>query len=249
LFIARDNFGIKPLLLLLSQKKFRKKLSWVEWNGDLYLWKKPQTSLKNRVYNWVNYKIRKVFSVVGIIFPTDEEFFKTEFNPQAVCMYTPMGGSDRPILIMDKLLKEGIPSLNRVVVQIGHCSYQFENHIKLMKYVEHFRGKDIQFIIPLSYGMQGLNGMYGGYDYRRKVINVAHELLGKKATPFLKNIPFENYIQYLSRVDIYVSDVGRTFGIANIMYLLYMGKKVCLPAGNPFYDFFIENIKTIKQLF
>lgn len=237
-------FGAKTLTILMLNKKFRKKLSWIEWNGDLFLWRLPDISLKNKIKNYVNYRIRQTFTAIGTVLPCDEPFFRSEFKSDAICMNTPLGGSNRPLLIMDRLIDEKqnkpLSENKTVMIQIGHTSYQFENHVKLLMMMKRFSNKDMKLILPLTNGMQGINGQYGGYEYRRKIIGLCDEIFNGKAVPFLKDVPFENFLRYTSNVDIFICDVGRTFGLGNIIYLLYMGKKVFIPAGNPFFDFLTE---------
>ena len=62
---------------------------WVEWNADLYVWEYPETSLRNRIKNYMNRKIRQRFRYMGGTFPVDIAEYKRQFGEKARCFYTP----------------------------------------------------------------------------------------------------------------------------------------------------------------
>jgi len=145
-------------------------------------------------------------------------------------------------------------STKPVRIQVAHNSFSFNNHVKLLNYLEHFKDRDIELIVPMTYGVSGINGSFGGREYINVVSAYAKKLFGNKVTIMTENMPFEEYVKFLWTVDIAVFDFDRPCGLGNIRILLYMGKKIFLPSGNKFYDFLNEkgikvyDTKSIKDL-
>jgi hypothetical protein len=109
--------------------------------------------------------------------------------------------------------------------------------VKLINYLSKFSNDDIEFDMPLAYGAYGINGAFGGMDYVDSVSKYGKYVFGDKLHIISQNIPFEEYIRYLWSIDIAVFDFDRPCGLGNIRILLYMGKKLFLPAESKFYKF------------
>lgn len=234
----------KYILFLYFFRKFLKKSVWIEWGADLYLWRVEKRGLKSKIINHMNKCIRKAFPYVGIIFPTDEPVYKSQFGDKAKCFYTPMPNPmPKPTELMDFIdaqKPEKIWDNQNVRVQVAHNSFQFNNHIRILDNLEKFKDEKIKLILPLSYGKYGINGQFGGVAYVDAVERYAREHFKNKAVFLKKNLPFDKYVKFLWDIDIIIFDVNRPCGLGNLRILLYMGKKVYLPADNPYYKFFKE---------
>lgn len=232
-------FGLRPLLVLLTNKNFLKKLSWIEWGGDLYNWKRKVSSVKDLISNVVGKIIREAASPVGVNFPMDEEIFKQEFKSNAKCMFTPLMSHRNVLDVVEGQKIHQRENKNVVRIQVGHNALQFGNHISILHMLERFKNEEIQLVIPMAHGVGGINGgLYGGIHYKDAVYKMAGQIFQKKAIPYFKTIPLTNYYSYLWNVDIVVLNLYRQAGLGNILVMLYMKKKVFLPAGTQMYKFF-----------
>ncbi len=125
-------------------------------------------------------------------------------------------------------------------VQVAHNSFFFNNHIKILNNLEPYKDENIKLFIPLAYGFAGINGRFGGKAYPAAVEKYAKEMYGNKVYVMTKGIPFDEYVRLLWTVDAAVFDFDRPCGLGNIRIMLYMGKKIFLPAENAFYKFLTE---------
>lgn len=232
----------KYLYFLAFFTKYLKKSVWIEWGADLYLWKYDENTLKGRIKNRLNRRVRERMRWIGCSFPVDELEARQQFGEQVQCFYTPLANPKKEATgLIDEILSlkpQEEKSDERNVVQIAHNSFQFNNHIRIIDRMRKFKNDNLFFILPVSYGIYGINGQYGGKDYRDSVIRYARNELGKeKVGVLLKNVPFDEYMKFLWKIDIVVFDFDRPCGLGTLRILLLMGKKIFLPAGTPYYEF------------
>lgn len=233
----------KYIYFLFLFRKFLKKSVWVEWNADLYLWEVENDTLKGKIKNYINRKIRESFKYIAATFPVDIFEIKRQFGENKLCFYTPMpnpmkGGTE--LIEFINKCKPASRKCERIEVQIAHNAFQFNNHVKLIDMLSKFKNENIRFIIPMSYGVYGINGRFGGNLYRESIKKVAKSSLGKKVVIIGKNIPFERYISTLWNIDIAVFDFERPCALGTLRILLLMEKKIFIPAGTPLYNFLKE---------
>lgn len=233
----------KYLYFLYVFRHFLKKSTWIEWGADLYNWEYENPNRKQKILNHIGRKVRKGFANVGCIFPSDREEYIKQYGNKARTFYTPMCN---PLYEADGLMKfidsqKVDVSNEEVQVQVAHNSFSFNNHVKLLNYLEKYRDEKIHLFLPIAYGKAGINGRFGGNIYLNAIEKYADEMWGDKIDILTQGIPFEKYISMLWKIDIAVFDFDRPCGLGTIRILLYMGKKIFIPSGNPFYDFFIKN--------
>jgi hypothetical protein len=233
----------KYTYFLYMFRKFLNKSVWIEWGADLYLWKYSEKSWKGRLKNKVNKTLREKFRIVGCTFPVDEIEVYHQFGSQVRCFYTPLPNPMKEatglidLIISCKPKNENEDSTR---IQIAHNSFQFNNHIKIIELLKRYKDNNVRFILPLSYGIYGINGQYGGKLYRDAVIKYAKENLDNKVTILYKNMDFQRYIRFLWKIDIAVFDFDRPCGLGTLRILLLMEKKIFLPSGTPYYNFLIS---------
>lgn len=234
-----STFMYIPLILF---RKFRNRLAWIEWTGDIWIWKKPNTSLKNRLINKVNKRLREIMPYIVMTAPTDEERFKSEFTKStAKCVYIPLPSKREtsPVIGIESAKPEELKSPEIPVrIQIAHNVFKFNRHIDIMKMLERFKDENIELFLPLAYGEGGLNGEHGGWDYINTVKSYAKLSFGDRVILHTKPVSLEDYTKLLWQVDVAIFGSERMAGAANIYMLLYMGKKVYMPGGCAYYEFF-----------
>lgn len=242
-------FGNWPLLVLLSSKKLLKKLSWIEWTGDVYLWKRPNNNLKNLLINFINKKIRQNIKFIVMSAPNDKERFMQEFDIKDKKILELSFPSNRNAKEELNRLKPQKYDDSCKMVQIGHNAYTFNKHIMILDMLAKFKNKNLKVVLPLTYGWSGLNGQYGSMTYMKAVIRYAKFLFKERALIFSKNIPLENYSKFLWNVDVAIFGLNRLAAASNIFMLLYMGKKVFFDGKSPHYKFFKEKGFDVYDLY
>lgn len=233
--------GLRPLIPIAFNKKYAKKFAWIEWGGDLYLWKRNITTPKDVFANYVNYKVRQFADPVGLCFEDDLKIYKRDFNTKAEILFTPLISHRNIIDVIESSKPNNFINDGVVRIQVGHNAFQFGNHIRILDMLEKFKDENIQVILPMAYGVGGINGgRFGGINYKKSVYNTAKFIFGKKSLLFSKGIPLNNFYSYLWNLDIVVFDLYRQAGLGNILPLLYMNKKVFLPKDTIMYNFFVD---------
>ncbi len=236
----------KYVWALFFCRRLLKNAIWIEWGADLYSWQYDASTFKGRVRNYINRKVRESFRFVGLTFPVDELEYRRQFSPDTKLFYTPMPNPMRGDTEQIEYILSTRPSPEEehrfgTVIQIGHNAFTFSNHFRLMNMLERFKDEDVNFFVPLSYGVYGINGQYGGKDYCVAVEDYAKQTFGDKITVLNNTIEFKRYLQLLWRTDIAVFDLGRPCGLGTMRILILMGKKLFLPAHTPYYDFLVSN--------
>ncbi len=233
----------KYLYFLYFFKSIQKKSTWIEWGADLYLWEYENPTFKQKILNYIGRKVREGFPNIGVTFPVNESIYRKQFGGEHRFFYTPMPNPMSEATGLLDFIDEQKPEISekkRPMVQVAHNSFFFNNHIKLLNMLEQYKEDDIQLLIPLTYGFAGINGSFGGKAYLKAVDEYAKKMFGEKASVMTKNIPFDEYVKLLWKVDIAVFDFDRPCGLGNMRILLYMGKKVFIPGDNDFYKFLTE---------
>ena len=226
------------LFVFALSKDVLRKSAWIEWGADLYNWYYHNPTFKQKIFNAVNKRIRENVRWVGVTFDGDKEEYERQFPANKVDFFsTPLPFSpDR-----GKQLESSNPGSAvkhypdaKLRVQISHNSLQFNYHFTSLVSLRRFANEDMELFLPLSYGTYGVNGQYGGKRYLDEVVKYA-----KAEFPLVHvlktNLPLMRYLKYLWTIDIAVFDSIRPVGLANINYLLAMGKKVYLPGNSPQY--------------
>jgi len=240
LFFTSQKF----LWFVFFFRNLLKKSVWIEWGADLYLWRYPDDKLKNRIKNYMSRKIRESFRFVGTTFPVDSLEYHRQFGDRAKCFYTPMPNPYKGATeLIDSILAtrpEKRRWENRVTVQVAHNAFTFNNHVRLLGMLERFKPENMHILLPLSYGIYGINGQFGGKAYCAAVKKYAKNLFPNQISVLSRNMAFDEYLQLLWNIDIVVFDFDRPCGLGTLRILLLMEKKIFLPAGSPYYEFLIS---------
>jgi len=222
------------ILRLAFSPSILKKAAWVEWGKDLYDYKKPETSIKNRIHNYMHTRIRENIACFVSIFPPDEQMFRASFKNQAPVLQTSYVAFNS-IEMLEKTRPAPVePDQDKPVrIQVAHSCNSWNNHRVILESLAHFKFENIELQIPLSTGAPPQN--------KKVVEKLANFLFAHKANFLWKEMDKENYFKFMWSVDIAVFCLYRQAALGNIIRLLYMGKKVFLPKDSVMYNFFVEN--------
>ena len=223
----------KVKIFFLLNPLIMKKIVWIAWGSDLYQWKKVNSNFKNRVRNIIEYTFRKKIKFFVGIFPPDIYHFKKNFKSKAqtfyasyvVGLYNPLYKKKLNLITLnEKRIKKDC-----INIQVGHKCMSILNHMEVLENLAKFKDENIKIYIPLSYRNK---------EYGDKVEEKAKILFGYKAISIREMMDMEDYMDFLSTIDIAIFNTSRQIGLGNINPLLYMEKKVFMPAGSVMYDYF-----------
>lgn len=215
----------------------KKNIYWVEWGGDLYNWKRPSNTLTNIIMNIANYNLRRRMKGVGVTTECDDVEVQKQFSDRKPILYTPLPFGEDRFETLDRVMSCVNYDDNSINIQIAHNSLSINNHLEIIALISKYSENDIKVFFPLSYGVFGIGGQYGGKKYLKSVINMAKKTFGEKVVIMSKGMPLEKYLEHLWGIDIAIFGSERPIGMANILYLLYMNKKVFLHKSTPLYTF------------
>ena len=102
-------------------------------------------------------------------------------------------------------------------VQIGNSSDPSNNHREIIDKLANYTKNNFVVFAPLSYGDE---------CYKKEIISYGLKKLGKNFIPITNFIPFSQYTEYLTSVDVAIFNHKRQQGMGNIIGLLSLGKKV-----------------------
>lgn len=226
------------MFIVLLFPIFFKKAYWVAWGADLYQWRKKVdgnifNKVKSIVKNRIALAFRRNFKYFVGIFPPDIDYFKNEFKSNIECFYASYTGNLYNPLYKNEIrynnIEDKIANSECINIQIGHSSTNALNHIGVLRCLCKYKDENIRIYLPLNYG----DMKYGDF-----VEEKAKKLFGDKAICIREMMSRENYMEYLSTIDIAIFNTTRQIGLGNISPMLYMEKKIYMPKDSVMYNFY-----------
>lgn len=230
-FVFLHSNPLKATQLIRLGRKSLNKIIWCIWGHDLYserlevntIYKKIRKCISKVVKFIPNcirtYKIKK-FHAIGIGFQYDAIEVRRKYGPNMKIVMTPYGYKENNKQIMDTIINKTSEKKTGIKVMVGHSAFPFLNHIKLLNILSKYKQEDIKISLVLAYGPK---------EYSEIVKKTALELFDENKIEIIeKMMSQEEYIEYLSRVDICLLDYKHQAALGNIYMLLYMGKKLFL---------------------
>lgn len=217
---------------------FSKKLVWVFWGGDIYIYTEKNINLKTRYYEFCRKVIiRNLKSISGFI-KEDFDLICKVYSTKAVYTQTiyPL-----PIDFSTLLLSDNSDSGKAIQILAGNSGDPSNNHFDLLHLLEKYKDENILIVCPLSYGRDA--------EYSLRVKDEGYRIFGDKFKPLLKVLPPAEYSLVLKDIDIAVMNHQRQQGLGNLISLLYLEKKVFLRSDTTSNYFFrAENISVFDTI-
>ena len=210
--ILHGLWDSRLIVLLALHPAMLKKCYWVIWGGDLY-----SHSMGKKNLRWYATELfrRPVIRRIGHLITYvqgDVELARKWYGAigqyHECFMYTSN-------IYRDYAIKEQPHAV--VNIQIGNSADPSNNHLEILENLKSFRDQNITIYAPLSYGDQA---------NAKTVIAAGKAIFGDKFKPMTDFIPFEQYLEFLGKIDIAVFAHKRQQGMGNTITLLGLGKKV-----------------------
>jgi len=219
IFIHAMNFSFFELLKI--KKEARKKFIWLLWGHDIYGYHRKklrflykQLKLRLRIM-----LLRNIYGF-GYGFEYDQKQAYKLLPSKVKAYHLPYGYEKNFKQCYDRYcnIEKNDDKIN---VLIGHCGYDFINHIEIMKKLKKINNENIVINLVLSYG--------GSKKYIEKVKKYANDNFAKTNIVIIDELMSDKeYLKFLSGIDIAIFDYKHSAGLANIYKLLYLGKKLYL---------------------
>ena len=120
---------------------------------------------------------------------------------------------------------------------MGYDGQPYNCHMNLLSFFPAFADHEFKLICPMNWAMLWEWGMPVAPTYRQKIRSEANHLCLKDKVSILNcgGLKESRYFSLLERIDVAVFLGERPEEMDLLIYLLYLQKKVFLPAGQPFY--------------
>jgi dTDP-N-acetylfucosamine:lipid II N-acetylfucosaminyltransferase len=214
--ILHGLFDPRLILLLAFQPWLIKKTCWAIWGGDLYSYRKKNINWSNWLKeNFFKYMLARKIPLITTTVPGDFQLAQYYYKTSAEYISNLMYPSHLARFNEVNNANKG----KEVVIQIGNSADPENNHLEIIDKLEKFKNDNIKVYAPLSYG----DKKYGDAISRYGKIK-----FGEKFVPMREILKFEEYNNYLSKIDIVIFNHKRQQAMGNTIGLLSYGKKVYL---------------------
>jgi hypothetical protein len=192
-----------------------KKLYLYFWGGDI-----PLTGSEENQ----NAKCKVIKNAAGIV-----TIFKSDYR-RIVDIYHPQGdwynvNYADPGLV-DSTVKYMTPenqiNTEDVLIQLGNSATETNNHIELLDILSKFKDEKMHIFMPMAYGEK---------EYAEKVIKYGKEIFGDKLIVLREFMQQDDYVKYLSKVNIGIFGMNRQQAGGNIHLLFANGCKMYFKCG------------------
>lgn len=210
--ILHSLFNPIVVLLLFFQPWLLKKCYWIIWGGDLYYYKFRDPSVKTSIYENIRCFVIKRIGHFVTYFEEEYELAQKWYGVSGAhhkCFTYPSN-----IFQAIELKQRNHTSIN---IQVGNSATQTNQHIDVLERLSIYKDENIKIFTPLS---------YGDMSYAKLVIEFGKGVFGDKFIPIEHFMPFSEYKEFLSDIDIAIFNNNRQQAIGNIISLLGLGKKV-----------------------
>lgn len=216
-------FDIRIIIFLYIFKTFLRKSFWDMWGGDLYsfsknkniIHKKIDGCVKGNFYGYITY-IDGDYELVKKWYKAKGKYFKCFIYPSNLYKKMEMLASKR----------------EELYIQIGNSADSSNNHFEILSKLEKLKNKNIKLFCILSYGDK---------IYAEKVIKYGEKIFKEKFIPIIEFMPFKDYMEFLSEIDIAIFAHKRQQGMGNITSLLGMKKTLYMDKN-------VTTFVTLKKL-
>ncbi|NVO08369.1 MAG: TDP-N-acetylfucosamine:lipid II N-acetylfucosaminyltransferase [Bacteroidales bacterium] len=226
IYIHYLPYGISlPFWVIFSL--LSKKLVWIFWGGDIYIYNEKNNNLKTRFYELCRkIIIRRLGNIAGFL-TEDFNLIKKIYKTDAAYTKTiyPL-----PINFTELSQGENVSKGKTIKILAGNSADPSNNHFELLHILERFKDEDIQVICPLSYGRDAA--------YSLRVNDEGFRVLGEKFKPLLHLLPPTEYSKILQEVDIAIMNHQRQQGLGNLISILWLGKKVFVRSDTTTFSYF-----------
>ncbi|MEN1762033.1 TDP-N-acetylfucosamine:lipid II N-acetylfucosaminyltransferase [Anoxynatronum sibiricum] len=211
--LFNKNLIIASYFTIISPNSLKKSY-WGIWGGDLYRYKERKNNILNCILEIIRKRIIKNISGLITQVRGDYELAQEWYNTKGKFHYCFMYPSN---LFKEYDIEKSESTNPKVVIQIGNSAAPSNNHIEIFEKLQKHKNENIEIVCPLS---------YGNSTYRQAVIVKGKEIFGHKFKPLTEFMPFDDYLQLLSKIDIAIFNHKRQQAMGNITTLLGLGKKV-----------------------
>lgn len=215
-------FDKRIILFLYIFRTFLKKSYWLMWGGDLYCYRNRKNKFIYKIWykieNYVKKNIKGYVTHIKGDYKLAQKWYDAK-GKYYNCFIYPSN------LYKDIYMKEN--KKEDIYIQIGNSADPSNNHLEIFDKLKSYKDKNIKIFCILS---------YGNMEYAKDVILKGKKIFGNKFVPIVDFMKFDQYMEFLSKIDIAIFAHNRQQAVGNITSLLSMKKTVYLKEKVTTYD-------------
>ncbi len=189
------------------------KVYWIIWGWDLYSFLYKSNKIKFKIIQFMK---KRIIPKIGH-FVT---YIKGDYL-LAQKWYGANGQYHECFMYPSNIYKEYNVGTNdyhsTINIQVGNSADSLNNHIEVLEKLTVYKDKNIKIFAPISYGDK---------EYAKLVIKKGKEFFGNKFIPITELMPFEKYLEFLSKIDIAIFNSNIQIAMGNTITLIGLRKKV-----------------------
>lgn len=222
------------ILFLFIFRGILKKSYWIIWGGDLYSHlnrkKSLRYKLRYKIEDYVKGNFKGYITHIEGDYKLAQKWYGAKGKYYNCFMY--------PSNLYKKIELKNIEK-KVIYIQIGNSATDSNNHFEILKKLEKYKNNDIKLFCILSYGNNN--------DKIKKIIEVGKNIFGDKFIPIVDFMKFDEYMEFLSKIDIAIFAHNRQQAVGNITSLLSMKKTVYLKEGVTTYGMLEDSGVKVKS--
>lgn len=209
-------FNIRVVLVLALCPWVLPKCHWIIWGGDLYQFRKASNTWQSRIKEALRRFVIRRFGHLVTYIEGDVELARQWYGAKGTHHECIMYLSN---VVDPKMIMEPGPAFDHdgLNILLGNSADPSNNHIEALERLLPFKDQPFKIYAPLSYGDQ---------SHAKKVISQGKAWFGDKFVPMTDFMPFEQYLEFLTSIDIAIFNHQRQQAMGNTITLLGMGKTV-----------------------
>jgi hypothetical protein len=198
------------------------KIIWITWGGDVYL------SYTNLKINLIRKIIIPKFGMIISNNKGDFLYLKNNYNLKNEVWYQSFV---YPNMLTDNLSEKLSFPKESLRIMISHSSTPLNKHLDSIALIEKLDDfSDFSVYLPMA---------YGDFKYRDTIIDYVSNISTNNRYYIMKDyLELNQYIQFLSSIDVAIFMSDRQIGLNNMIPLLYYGCKVFISKESSSWDFF-----------
>lgn len=226
-----DNYLI--LILFLMPWNLRK-CYWVIWGSDLYKYLTPKLTFKEKFVELIRRQVLKNVGSLVTYIEGDVQLARKWYGSK--------GKYHECFMYTSNLYKEyNLPKNQHrgINILVGNSADPSNKHLDVFDKLEPFKEQDIKIYVPLS---------YGNPEYAKNIIKQGRERFGDKFEALIEHMPFNQYLEFLGKIDIAIFNHKRQQAMGNTITLLGLGKKVFMRSDVTQWAFFKSHGITVYDI-
>lgn len=204
------------IIMLLLNKKMRRKAYWVIWGKDLYIHRKAKKiNIPYRIYDLIR---KPVIRDIGYIITSDDGDYNLAvqwYGATAIREEMTKLAYPYSVDVIGGETDENKPYMN---ILLGNSGSKTNRHLNALEILDKADDGKMHIISPLSYG--------GSRFYIKKVIKKGKKLFGERFHPVTQFMAYNDYMNMLNSIDIAFFFHDRQEAMNNTISLIAKKKTV-----------------------